>query len=256
MKLKKIVASIAMLTVVGVFATACSNNRNSKTTSTIARTTSTDKNGQYISDSASFTVNKNGAVKNSVSARNHPHIDIYFDPLCPACGEFDQTNAKVISNAVANKGVYVTYHPLMFLDSASKDKYSTRAAAFTFGVAENAPKLAANFVTALYSKDFLPDESSPRRVPNSELVSLFKKIGGTDAQARAILKDMAKNEKLALSATESTIKNKPLAKKSPTGSLFTPFVLTAKANHDATKALQISSSSTSQMKSEIAKITK
>ena len=55
-------------------------------------------------------------------------IDVYEDPQCPACRQFEAESGAAIADWIEAGTVKVNYHILSFLDSASTDRYSSRAA--------------------------------------------------------------------------------------------------------------------------------
>jgi len=86
-------------------------------------------------------------------------VQVYFDFMCPYCGIFDKANSADLAALAAEDGVTVQYHPVSFLDDASKGtKYSTRAANAAAVIADKSPEHFAAFVTAMY--DNQPDEGS------------------------------------------------------------------------------------------------
>ncbi|MEV0028379.1 thioredoxin domain-containing protein [Nocardia sp. NPDC050793] len=64
-------------------------------------------------------------------------IDVYEDPLCPACGALERVYGQELAQQLDEGKLAVRYHYVNFLDpkSSSKD-YSTRAVAATECVAE------------------------------------------------------------------------------------------------------------------------
>ncbi|RJO75086.1 serine/threonine protein kinase [Nocardia panacis] len=64
-------------------------------------------------------------------------IDIYEDPLCPACGTLERIHGQEIAQKMDEGKLAVRYHLLNFLDKRSSSKdYSTRAIAANECVAE------------------------------------------------------------------------------------------------------------------------
>ena len=46
-------------------------------------------------------------------------LTVYFDFMCPICGQFEQINGDDIATLLADGGTTVEYHPISFLDSKS-----------------------------------------------------------------------------------------------------------------------------------------
>jgi protein-disulfide isomerase len=86
-------------------------------------------------------------------------VDIWFDPMCPVCGVFEQTNGDKITEAVADGSITLRLHPLTFLDRLSNGTgYSTRAVAALTCVGVNDPDGVVGFYQGLYEDQ--PEENS------------------------------------------------------------------------------------------------
>ncbi len=108
------------------------------------------------SDEGAIPVSKDGVGK---TGDGDVVVKVYFDFMCPYCGQFDAINAKALDQIVADGGVTVDYHPLSFLDRASQGTfYSTRAANAAAIVADQDPEHFTAFVTALYANQ--PEENT------------------------------------------------------------------------------------------------
>jgi protein-disulfide isomerase len=78
-------------------------------------------------------------------------VEIYLDFMCPACGQFEQTNGDELDRLIRTGATKVELHPMSFLDRTSRGtKYSTRAANALATVADRAPQHVWAFVRALY----------------------------------------------------------------------------------------------------------
>ncbi|GIG22553.1 hypothetical protein Cch01nite_32770 [Cellulomonas chitinilytica] len=107
-------------------------------------------------ESGAIPVGKDGVGK---AGDDDVLVKVYFDFMCPYCGQFDSINSKALDDIVAGGGVTVDYHPLAFLDRASKGTfYSTRAANAAAIVADKDPEHFTAFVTALYANQ--PEENT------------------------------------------------------------------------------------------------
>lgn len=87
-------------------------------------------------------------------------VDDFFDPLCPGCGAVHRASGDRMKELVKSGDIDLRLSPVSFLDEASTDKYSTRAINAFVTVAENSPEHALDFLTALYRKDFQPQEGT------------------------------------------------------------------------------------------------
>lgn len=99
-------------------------------------------------------------------------IDIWEDPQCPVCRNFEQANGEYIESLVRDKKVTVRFHVLSFLGDES-----VRAANASFCAAEEGQYL--DFHSALYTVQS-PLENSGFW-SNDTLVKIGKKIGITSA---------------------------------------------------------------------------
>jgi len=112
-------------------------------------------------------------------------LTVYFDFMCPICGQFEEINGDDIATLLADGGTTVEYHPISFLDSKSAGtNYSTRAANAAAIVADKAPAQFAKFVTAMYKDQ--PAEGSG---------------GRTDAEIKKIATDLGVPEEVAATFT-------------------------------------------------------
>ena len=78
-------------------------------------------------------------------------VDLYIDPMCPYCGQFDIANGDTLAAMVDDGTITLRLHSLTFLDQASLGtEYSTRAsAALTCEAAIN-PESTLDYLAALF----------------------------------------------------------------------------------------------------------
>lgn len=114
-------------------------------------------------------------------------IDIFNEPLCPACGTFVTTYSSDIQRAIDDKRIAVRFHLLNFLDdeSASGD-YSTRAIAASYCVAAagaDSPgddgQLYVSFYAGLFAPDFQPTEGGLADHTDGDLAALAERVGAS-----------------------------------------------------------------------------
>jgi protein-disulfide isomerase len=87
-------------------------------------------------------------------------VEIYLDFMCPACGQFEQTNGEELDRLIRSGSVRVELRPMSFLDRTSRGtKYSTRAANAVATVTDRDPRHVWAFVRALYENQ--PRENTP-----------------------------------------------------------------------------------------------
>jgi protein-disulfide isomerase len=86
-------------------------------------------------------------------------VDLYIDPMCPYCQEFEKVNGAQLAGAVSGGSITLRLHPLTFLDRSSNGtSYSSRASAALTCVASLDPKNTLGYLGLLYSNQ--PAEGS------------------------------------------------------------------------------------------------
>lgn len=97
-------------------------------------------------------------------------VDIYVDFMCPHCKAFETEAGPTLKQLVDEKKITLIYHPVAFLDRASTNQYSTRAAA-SAGCAADGGKLV-EYSDALFVRQ--PAEGGPG-LTDDELIQ----VGGS-----------------------------------------------------------------------------
>ncbi len=158
-----VVAAVVIGVVAGIALTMSSQKQQPTATATV-QTTAT----------APSAVDASGAILlGDPSAATT--LTVYTDFICPYCGEFDRTNASVISSSLASGKVKMQVYPLNFLDDASLGtKYSTRAANAFATVANSDPDHALAFYQALFENE--PDENTSG-LTDQQIADLATKAG-------------------------------------------------------------------------------
>ncbi|WEO75692.1 DUF4190 domain-containing protein [Cryobacterium sp. SO2] len=97
-------------------------------------------------------------------------VDLYVDPMCPYCGQFEIANGDTLAALVDTDSITLRLHSLTFLDQASQGTaYSSRAsAALTCEAAIN-PDSTLDYLAALYANQ--PAEGTSG-LTDDELVAL------------------------------------------------------------------------------------
>ena len=210
------VAAVALL-----FATACTNNKKTEN-NTNSNTEQTTKENQYIAN-ASFYLGKDGkAIQEKDIDKNAVVVNWYVDPYCPACVQLEELTKDTIKEYINNKNVVIKYNVLSFLSARTVDDYSNRAAGWILGVINERPDLAYDYFTNVLSVNFHPNGKAKE---DSVFKDLFIKLGGKEDEWKNIeskQKDLIEEVK---SNTIRVFNDNELAKKSPTGKLFTPFII-------------------------------
>ncbi|MGV9796211.1 DsbA family protein [Gordonia sp. NPDC003422] len=115
-----------------------------------------------------------------------PTIDLFEDPLCPICGQFEKQYGQQINAAITGNKIRVRFHTLDFLNqkSASGD-YSVRAAgALTCVAAEGNTDVYLKFHSALFSNQ--PQEGGSSDLTNADLARIAGEQGASPATTKCI----------------------------------------------------------------------
>lgn len=235
MKKNNKMIKIVMLSAVALlFATACTNNTKTDNNSN-SNIEQTVKENQYTSN-ASFYLGKDGkAIQEKDVDKNATIVNWYVDPYCPACVQLEELSKDTIKDYIDNKNVVINYHILSFLSNRTVDDYSNRAASWVLGVINVRPDLAFDYFTNVLSVKFHPNGKAKE---DSAFKDLFINLGGKEDEWKIIeakQKDLIKEVK---ANTFKVFNDKDLEKKSPTGHLFTPFIVIG----DSDKALNFEGS--------------
>ena len=110
-------------------------------------------------------------------------VDVYLDPICPFCRQFETTNGDQLAGLVAGGDITLRLHSLMFLDWASQGtNYSSRASAALTCQATLNPAGTLDSLAALYANQ--PGENTVG-LGDDELVALADGTDGTDGTSIA-----------------------------------------------------------------------
>ena len=101
-------------------------------------------------------------------------LDLFEDPQCPVCAQFESQVGPAISGWIASGKVKVHYHVISFLDSASTTKYSSRAANALYASAGVSADAFAKYHQLLYQQQ--PAEGSAGLTEDT-LVQLAQQAG-------------------------------------------------------------------------------
>ncbi len=146
----------------------------------------------YGPSTVSVATEQNGVVTVSApeASAGAATIDVFEDPMCPACAQFEQQFGQQINQAVDEGKLIVNVHMLNFLNrqSASGD-YSTRAIAATVCVAQNSgsqPGVYLNYKEKLFEPGTQPAEGGSSDLSNQQLADLATGAGASSAAADCI----------------------------------------------------------------------
>lgn len=115
-------------------------------------------------------------------------VTVYEDMMCPYCGLFEEASSERLKEYAESGDVQVRYHVVSFLDSASSDEYSTRAANALGVVLDTAgPEVAVKFHDALFANQ--PAEGGPG-LSDEEMIDLAVEAGADEAAIAGPMADL------------------------------------------------------------------
>ncbi|WP_225725644.1 MULTISPECIES: thioredoxin domain-containing protein [unclassified Nocardia] len=113
-------------------------------------------------------------------------IDLYEDPLCPACGSLERIHGQEIAQQIDEGKLAVRYHLLNFLDQRSGSKnYSTRAIAANQCVAQAGSGPVYSKFHELLFTDKQPKEGG-NDLSNDELAAVARVAGAPESVVQCI----------------------------------------------------------------------
>lgn len=128
----------------------------------------------------------------------------YEDPQCPICAQFEEAVGEQVSAAVEAGEVSVEYRVVSFLDRASTNDYSSRAANALLAVQDVAgPEAFARMHDLLFSEQ--PAEGGAGHT-DDELVAYAVEAGADEGEVRPLIEDKAFAQWIA-NATDAMSRN-------------------------------------------------
>lgn len=107
----------------------------------------------------SFTVNSAGkAVPLDEADSKLPRIEFIFDPQCPGCHLVETGTHDTVQSLMKGKKAQFYFTPVSFLNDASTDDYSARAASTVIEVAETDPEHFYDYISEIYKDKNFPGE--------------------------------------------------------------------------------------------------
>ncbi|MEZ0093110.1 DsbA family protein [Streptacidiphilus sp. EB129] len=112
-----------------------------------------------------------------VGASNAPTtMDVYEDPRCPACGEFEKDFHTTVNQLLAQGKIVAHYHVVSFIDRHDNGQGSKNGAN-ALACAQNVGKFH-DYHDVLYANQ--PDETVDAWADRSKLIALAKQVPGLD----------------------------------------------------------------------------
>lgn len=126
-------------------------------------------------------------------------IAVYEDPQCPICRDFEGAVAEPLAAAVESGEVKVEYRVVSFLDQASANDYSSRAANALMAVQDTAgPDAFAELHRILFENQPEEGTAGPE---DDQLVEWAVEAGAEESEVRPLIEDKA-FEQYVVNATD------------------------------------------------------
>jgi len=168
------VVLIGLIAAIGIGIAVRGGDDGPAPTPTIAGPTGAGAITGSITDSGAIRVGKPEA---GVTVR------VVADLQCPACKTFETAYGKVLEDAVNSGTAAVEYNVISFLDRASTNEYSSRAANAAYCVAEQDPTKFQGWLNRMFAQQ--PAEGGPG-FTDEQLVAIAVESGYTDDVAGCI----------------------------------------------------------------------
>lgn len=178
---------------------------------------------KYLTSDGSYHILPTGAVDTTADDTTKPgkvRVELFLDPQCPGCGAASRAlDAHLLD--LAKKGEIDLYmKPVTFLDQASSDKYSSRAANSLVMVANEAPEHFFKYASLLYAPENQPREATEYVPVTDEKLGNIAQQAGVPKEVTAKFADHTYQNWL-LGETTRTIARKDLF---PGNSFSTPAI--------------------------------
>lgn len=118
-------------------------------------------------------------------------VRVVADLQCPACKQFEAANGEALAQAAADGTAVVEYQVISFLDKASTNQYSSRAANASFCVAKSDPSKYQTWLQTMFAKQ--PAEGGAG-LSNEQLVQIATEVGYTDPAVATCIDDKPYND--------------------------------------------------------------
>lgn len=118
-------------------------------------------------------------------------VRVAADLQCPACKKFEAANGKALAEAAADGTASVEYQIISFLDRASTNQYSSRAANASFCVAKADTTQYQNWLQTMFEKQ--PAEGGVG-LSDDELIEIAKGAGYTDPAVASCIEGRPYND--------------------------------------------------------------
>ncbi|MFJ2668021.1 DsbA family protein [Nocardia fluminea] len=130
-------------------------------------------------------------------------VRVVADLQCPACKQFEAANGETLAKAAADGTASVEYQIISFLDKASTNQYSSRAANASFCVAKSDTTKYQSWLQTMFEKQ--PAEGGAG-LSNDELVQIATDVGYTDPAVATCIEDKPYNDYIQ-QVTQTTLQS-------------------------------------------------
>ncbi|PJI93978.1 DsbA family protein [Luteimicrobium subarcticum] len=153
-------------------------NKDANTPKALSEVTA-PKTANSIDDGGGVPFGKDGVAGTTTDGA--VTVDLYYDYMCPVCGQFEKVNQADIDSMRAAGEITFVAHPVTFLDDRSQGtEYSTRAANAFATVADAEPDKALALHEALYANR--PEENT-KGPTDDQIKSIAEQAGVSDKVA-------------------------------------------------------------------------
>jgi len=212
------VASVVGLVLAGAAGTAQQKEAKVKETASLKLNTPS-----LATATGSFTVNSEGkAVPLAEADTAIPRIEFIFDPQCPGCQVVETGAHGAIDELMKDKKAQFYFTPVSFLNDASTDDYSARAASTVIEVAETDPDHFFDYIGEIYKAKNFPGEGADYPKGGVSYTALGKVAKEAGVSQKAI--DRFDEQRFRLWVLENTKVNTTRTEIFPNG-ISTPTVL-------------------------------
>ncbi|MEV0076588.1 DsbA family protein [Nocardia neocaledoniensis] len=118
-------------------------------------------------------------------------VRVVADLQCPACKQFEAANGEALAKAAADGTAVVEYQVISFLDKASTNQYSSRAANASFCVAKSDPSKYQTWLQTMFAKQ---SPEGGAGLSNEQLVQIATEVGYTDPAVATCINDKPYND--------------------------------------------------------------
>ena len=115
-------------------------------------------------------------------------VNLWEDFQCPACADFEATNAPVLEQAVADGDIRLVLHPLTFLDDSLGNSSSVPAAQALGCTADAGAEAALRFHTIVFANQ-PPETRGQEAWSTDDLVGWAGEAGADEDEVRSCLED-------------------------------------------------------------------